>query len=348
MAPGYASGNDVVYGITTLRQVYMPTINKIGTVMQGAGTPFSMYQRLGFPGAGAAPAGTPGAVCTNLAGSINFPDTANNFWKFLLSYSMMATQQCTVILYDRLWHVSGISLASTGNKTVSSGTLTRYGGAAASTINGATNASPIVVACSGAHGFLTGMIVTISGVVGNTAANGTWQITVTDSTHYSLNGSTGNGAWSSGGTQIQSAAGVEAWLEITTATTVTAPVVAMNSYTNQDGSTGRAGGNLTFPAAATVLDAMIGPLPMQSGDTGVQACSTINVVTAGSAGAANFVLLRKLAEFPLVANLGNIVAEITKALGMPQVYDGASIFAMVIPNATTALNLYGHMVVGYR
>jgi len=36
-------------------------------------------------------------------------------------------------------------------------------------------------------------------VGGNTAANGTWTITVTNSTTFSLNGSTGNGAYTSGG-----------------------------------------------------------------------------------------------------------------------------------------------------
>jgi hypothetical protein len=66
-------------------------------------------------------------------------------------------------------------------------------------VTGATNASPIVIT-STSHGLTSGMQVTISGVTGNTAANGTFQITVVDANTFSLDGSTGNGAYVSGGT----------------------------------------------------------------------------------------------------------------------------------------------------
>lgn len=65
-------------------------------------------------------------------------------------------------------------------------------------ITGATNASPIVVT-SAAHGLTTGTQVTLTGVLGNTAANGSWTITVIDANTFSLNGSTGNSAYTSGG-----------------------------------------------------------------------------------------------------------------------------------------------------
>lgn len=66
-------------------------------------------------------------------------------------------------------------------------------------VTGATNASPIVITSAG-HGLATGMRVTVANVGGNTAANGTFQVTkVTDNT-FSLDGSTGNGAYTSGGT----------------------------------------------------------------------------------------------------------------------------------------------------
>jgi len=62
-------------------------------------------------------------------------------------------------------------------------------------VTGATNASPIVITTNQAHGLVTGDHVTISEVTGNTAANGTWRVTVIDSTHFSLDGSVGNGTW---------------------------------------------------------------------------------------------------------------------------------------------------------
>lgn len=66
-------------------------------------------------------------------------------------------------------------------------------------ITNATNASPIVIT-SANHGLNTGTRVTISGVGGNTAANGTFNITVVNSNSFSLDGSTGNGAYTTGGT----------------------------------------------------------------------------------------------------------------------------------------------------
>lgn len=72
------------------------------------------------------------------------------------------------------------------------------------TINGATNASPIVISTTAAHTYSTGDEVNITGVLGNTAANGLWTIIVIDATHFSLTGSTGNGAYTSGGTANKS------------------------------------------------------------------------------------------------------------------------------------------------
>ena len=71
---------------------------------------------------------------------------------------------------------------------------------------GASNASPIVIdICNlydeeASHYFSTGDIVEVEHVEGNTAANGIWEITVTDPNSFSLDGSTGNGAFVVGDT----------------------------------------------------------------------------------------------------------------------------------------------------
>lgn len=68
-------------------------------------------------------------------------------------------------------------------------------------ISGATKASPIVISVPyGDHQFQTGDTAVIVGVLGNTAANGTWTVTRVSATQFSLNGSTGNAAYTSGGT----------------------------------------------------------------------------------------------------------------------------------------------------
>lgn len=90
-----------------------------------------------------------------------------------------------------------------------SGTDTRIVGMANKSVSGATNATPIVITTSAAHGLIPGMVVTISGVGGNTAANGTFRvIAVGSTTTFSLGDTTdgtnvaGNGAYTSGGTVV--------------------------------------------------------------------------------------------------------------------------------------------------
>jgi len=65
-------------------------------------------------------------------------------------------------------------------------------------VTGATNASPIVVTAIG-HGFSDGDLVTVDGVLGNTAANGPWQVVNPAADTLALFGSTGNTAYTSGG-----------------------------------------------------------------------------------------------------------------------------------------------------
>lgn len=65
-------------------------------------------------------------------------------------------------------------------------------------INLVTNASPIVIT-STSHGFSTGNLVYISEIEGTTSANGKWTITKITADTFSLDGSVGNAAYTSGG-----------------------------------------------------------------------------------------------------------------------------------------------------
>ncbi len=63
-------------------------------------------------------------------------------------------------------------------------------------ISGATNATPIeITSLSAAHNLSTGDTIVITSVGGNTAANGTWEITVTAANKFTLDGSAGNGTY---------------------------------------------------------------------------------------------------------------------------------------------------------
>lgn len=79
--------------------------------------------------------------------------------------------------------------------------FTRLQSYATYTVSNATNATPIVITAV-AHSFLTGDKVYIIGVGGNTAANGVFTITKIGADTFSLDGSVGNGAFSSNGTAV--------------------------------------------------------------------------------------------------------------------------------------------------
>jgi len=70
-------------------------------------------------------------------------------------------------------------------------------------VSGATNPpspAPIVLTTTTPHGLLSGDAVAITGVLGNTAANGLWQVTAIDAMHLALVGSVGTAVYTSGGT----------------------------------------------------------------------------------------------------------------------------------------------------
>lgn len=65
--------------------------------------------------------------------------------------------------------------------------------------------SPIQITTTATNTLVTGQIVAISGVTGNTAANGTFTVSVINNTQFTLNGTTGNGNFISGGTVLRGA-----------------------------------------------------------------------------------------------------------------------------------------------
>ena len=64
----------------------------------------------------------------------------------------------------------------------------------------AANTTPIQIVTSSAHNLTTGDSVNITGVPGNNASNGDWQVTALDTTHFTLDGSSGNGDFVDTGT----------------------------------------------------------------------------------------------------------------------------------------------------
>jgi hypothetical protein len=138
------------------------------------------------------------------------------------------------------------------------------------------------------------------------------------------------------------AVGVEAWLEITTATSTTAPVVRLSSYTNSAGVSGRQGDAVTFPAAATNAQCFI-RLPMQAGDTGIRSVEEISVDTVSSTGVCNVVLLKTLTHLPVVGNVGNDRDLILQQVALPRIFDGASLCTAFLIGGAAATTIWAHI-----
>lgn len=84
-------------------------------------------------------------------------------------------------------------------KTKSLGTISGSNTSGVS-ISGATNATPIVVTLGAGHGLVNGDRIHVSGITGNTGANGEWTLNFTGANTAQLLGSKGNGTY--GGTPV--------------------------------------------------------------------------------------------------------------------------------------------------
>jgi len=109
--------------------------------IETVGLGHSFWYVVGRPTAATANAsGVAGATCvTPLAGQIprENPTSGN---AYLADFHMCADQVCTVVLVDRLWHNSGLSVTSTSGQTVDSVTLP------ARDTNGSTNGEGVMCA----------------------------------------------------------------------------------------------------------------------------------------------------------------------------------------------------------
>jgi hypothetical protein len=144
----------------------------------------------------------------------------------------------------------------------------------------------------------------------------------------------------------------EVWLEVSTATTTTAPVVNLNSYTSSDGSTGLSGGSVTFPAAATNVDTLI-PLPLHETERGARSVEAgLNVGTAASAGVVSVLIVRRLATVPIyLAGLASPPAIemnfLDDVLSLPRIYDNACLGLAYQTGSPNVPTMSGTITVAY-
>ena len=186
-------------------------------------------------------------------------------------------------------------------------------------ITGATNASPIVISTGSTAGLVNGDVVTISGVQGNTAANGTWTIAGLTGNSFQLVNSAGNGAYT---------ANTGTW---SSGVTVTPVAGSSNSFT------------VTFNGAK-VSDEYIIPMTAFNALTGAGTSITITPTVAGSAGNVNLAdnLTLTGSGVPYTAT-GTVTGASNPAPGNPIVITTASTVALVTGDTVTVSGVTGNV-----
>lgn len=122
------------------------------------------------------------------------------------------------------------------------------------TVTQASNANPINITTSTPHGLISNQIVGVYGVLGNTAANGGWLVTVTGPTTFNLNGATGNANYVSGGQVVVPGAIPPNGTSVPAGFFEGASVLAVGN----DGVTSALGATLTSAASVPFTQSMIG------------------------------------------------------------------------------------------
>lgn len=130
--------------------------------------------------------------------------------------------------------------------------------------------------------------------------------------------------------------GVQAWLEVYTATTNAGAITNTTiSYTNQAGTAGRTGTLPSFPATAVVGTTV--RFNLQAGDTGVRSIQSVTLGTSYGGGAIGLVLVRPLAFAypPVQPHLGY------KDGTAPRLYDGTAFAVKALATATSIVAVNG-------
>jgi len=100
---------------------------KISTTSEGAGLWHSLWSVAGYPAAGAVPATGSGAVpVSTTLGTIPFTNPTAPAKKYIARINAQGSTTGTLVIYDRLWHNSGLVGNIITSQAVNSVALTRY------------------------------------------------------------------------------------------------------------------------------------------------------------------------------------------------------------------------------
>lgn len=137
-----------------------------------------------------------------------------------------------------------------------------------------------------------------------------------------------------------SGTGIQAWLEITTALSVAAPAVNLQSYTDDVGNSGISGSAMVAATATLAAGSLIGPLPLHGGGNsgGIVSVQTIAISNPATTGIANLVLLKPIANISLPAEGWVERDQVDQSTNLPQIFDGACLHFLVLgPSGATPI-----------
>lgn len=140
---------------------------------------------------------------------------------------------------------------------------------------------------------------------------------------------------------------VQPWFEISTAVSGSSATVDLR-YTNDSGNGSRQGDSITISTGTGVLRGMI-PLPLQSGDRGIQVTASLNVsANASGNGAGAIVLLRPLGYLHLPATTWNEQDYAPWYCDLLRVYDGAQIGIAFLGTGSNTPSVDGGFTLGWN
>jgi hypothetical protein len=130
--------------------------------------------------------------------------------------------------------------------------------------------------------------------------------------------------------------GLSVWIEVTTAFVTGTSWTMHITYTNQAGTAGRVGPDLTAMAAAALPLGRMYQLPLQAGDSGIQKIESVVVTNGGTAmtaGAFNVMVLRSLWFGRVITANGGDVHSYLKT-GLPQIFDTSALYVILYADST--------------
>lgn len=131
--------------------------------------------------------------------------------------------------------------------------------------------------------------------------------------------------------------GNQIWVEIYTLIGATVTSITA-SYTNEASVAGRTTQVVVFGGTGLREETRLIPLPLQDGDTGVEAIASVTVLaTTGTAGSFGVTIARPLMEIPVGgAGLAGVRDAIAGLPSIPEIMTDACLTTAILPNGVTA------------